>query len=119
MLSPLPYLYGREYGRHVVGGAPAVLQYVQADSAVGVHVRMEHLGHEAHQRRLVRVLLSELHDQLERAVLERRIVRPDGWKARRGSNTRSNPRRYAPRRSRRDMRPPGRWEESRVRCVVS
>ncbi len=59
-------LDGRQDGRDVVGGAPPVLQDVQADAAVRVHVRVEHAADEAHRRRLVRVLLRELCTEKER-----------------------------------------------------
>ena len=59
-----------EDGGHVVGGAPPVLQDVEADAAVSVDVGVEHLRRELHHRRLVRVLLAELQCQLEGAVLE-------------------------------------------------
>ena len=59
-----------EDGGHVVGGAPPVLQDVEADAAVSVDVGVEHLRRELHHRRLVRVLLAELQRQLEGAVLE-------------------------------------------------
>ena len=39
-------LNGGEDGRHVVGGGPAVLEDVQADPAVRVHVRVEHFTYE-------------------------------------------------------------------------
>ena len=44
----------------VVGGGPPVLEDVEADAAVGVHVGVEHLGDELDRRRLVGVLLGEL-----------------------------------------------------------
>ena len=39
-------LDGGEDGGDVVGGGPAVLEDVQADPAVSVHVRVEHLAHK-------------------------------------------------------------------------
>ena len=39
-------LYRGEDGGHVVCGRPAVLQNVQADPAVRVHVRVEHFTYE-------------------------------------------------------------------------
>lgn len=70
-------LYRGQDGGHVVRGTPPVLQDVQADAAVRVHVRVEHLGDEADRRRLVRVLLGKFYCQLKRAVLEGGVVRPE------------------------------------------
>ena len=51
------------------------MENVQADAAIGIHVRVEHLGEEPDQGRLVGILLGELHRQLECPVFEWRIVR--------------------------------------------
>lgn len=69
-------LNGCEYCGYVVGGAPTVLQYIETDTAVCVHVRVKHVADEAHGRRLVGVFLRELDRKLERAILERCVVRP-------------------------------------------
>ena len=62
-------LDGGEDGGDVVGGAPPVLEDVEADAAVRVDVGMEHLGQELHHRRLVGILLAELQGQLECSIL--------------------------------------------------
>lgn len=73
-----------EYGRYVVDGAPLVVEdliihalTVQANSPVGVYVRMEHLRREAHLGRLVRVLLREVERELEGAVLPNGVLGAD------------------------------------------
>ena len=47
-------------GRPIFKQFIPVLEDVEADAAVGVHVGVEHLGHELDRRRLVGVLLGEL-----------------------------------------------------------
>lgn len=66
-------LYGGEDGCDVVGGAPAVLEDVEAQLPVGVHVWVEHGAQELDRRGLVRVRLVKCQHQPERAVLERRL----------------------------------------------
>eukprot|EP00302_Diacronema_sp_CCMP2436_P053959 CAMPEP_0180065450 /NCGR_PEP_ID=MMETSP0985-20121206/8752_1 /TAXON_ID=483367 /ORGANISM="non described non described, Strain CCMP 2436" /LENGTH=149 /DNA_ID=CAMNT_0021995881 /DNA_START=748 /DNA_END=1197 /DNA_ORIENTATION=+ len=68
-------LDGGQDGGNIVDGRPLVLQDVEADRAVRVHVRVEELRHELDRRRLVRVVLRELELQAEGAVLPRRVVR--------------------------------------------
>ena len=58
-----------EDSRHIIGWAPAVLEDIQADASISIDVGMEHLGKEFHHRGLVRVLLTELHSQLESSIL--------------------------------------------------
>ena len=67
--APYQWLDTGEDGGDVVGGAPPVLEDVEADAAVRVDVGMEHLGQELHHRRLVGILLAELQGQLECSIL--------------------------------------------------
>ncbi|KAI9069717.1 hypothetical protein FKP32DRAFT_42608 [Trametes sanguinea] len=62
--------------RDVVRRRPPVLEDVQAELPVRVHVRVEHPRQELHRRRLVRVRLVEREQQLECPVLERRVRCP-------------------------------------------
>jgi hypothetical protein len=59
--------------RHIIRWAPSVLQDIQTKLASGVHVRVEHRADKLHSRRLIRVLLFEVHDKPEGAVFEGRI----------------------------------------------
>lgn len=54
----------------IVGRTPSVLKNIQAQLPCGVYVGVEHLADELDLRRLVRVLLFELHDESESAILE-------------------------------------------------
>jgi hypothetical protein len=64
-------LHTRQDRRHVIGRTPAVLQDVEAQLAGRVDVWVEHLRDELDAGRLVGVLLLEVHDEAEGAVLER------------------------------------------------
>ena len=64
----------REDGGHVVGGAPPVLEDVQADAAVCVDVGVEHLGEELDHGGLVGLLFTELQGQLECSILRTSII---------------------------------------------
>jgi len=67
----------RENGRNVVDRRPLVLQDVEANTAVGVNVRMEHLRREAHFRGLVGELLAKREVEREGAALPRRVLRTE------------------------------------------
>ena len=60
-------------GGHVVGGAPPLLEDVQADGAVLVDVGVEHLGGELDHGRLVGILFTELQGETEDSVLKRGV----------------------------------------------
>ena len=66
-------LYRRQDGGHIIRGAPAVLQYIQTQLAGAVNIWMKHLANELDARRLVGVLLFEVHDEAEGAVFEGRV----------------------------------------------
>lgn len=59
--------------RNIVSRAPAVLENVQAELAIRVDIRVEHFAEEFHSRGLVGIGLVKRKEQLERAVLKRRI----------------------------------------------
>lgn len=63
----------RQDGSDVVRRTPSVLQNVEAQLAVRIHVRVEHAREKLHGGGFVRVALVERQQQLERAVLERRF----------------------------------------------
>ena len=52
-----------------------MLQDVQTDAAIGVDVRVKHFGQELDFRRLVRIIFTELHGQVEAATLPDGVVR--------------------------------------------
>ncbi len=70
----MPHLNRGEDGRNVIDRTPLILQNVEADAAVGIHVWVKALGHKLHLGRLVRVVLGKGHFQLERGALPRRVV---------------------------------------------
>lgn len=70
----LPLDAGKHSG-NIVCRTPPVLQDVQTQFPRRIYVRMEHLANELDQRGFVGVLLLELHDESEGAVLERRVGR--------------------------------------------
>jgi len=63
-------LYTGEDGGDIVCGRPAVLPDVEAEFAVGVHVRMEHAREEFDSRGFVGVGLVEGQQQLEGSIFE-------------------------------------------------
>lgn len=70
------YLNRCQDGGHVIRRAPAVLEDVEAELAIGVHIWVEHLGDEADRWWLVWVVFLERQCQLERPVLKGRVGRP-------------------------------------------
>lgn len=66
-----------QYGSDIVCRTPPILQYIQAQLARVVYIWMEHLTDELDSRRLIRVLLLEMHDQSKSAIFKRRVRRPD------------------------------------------
>lgn len=76
-----------QHGGDIVCRAPAVLENVEAELARGVDVGMEHLADELDRRRLVGILLLEVHHEPEGAILEGGVGRtdddsiPGGWLA--------------------------------------
>ena len=65
----------RQNSSNIIRRTPAVLQDIQTQLPGAVDVRVEHLADELHPRRLVGVLLFEVHHEAEGAVLEGRV----GW----------------------------------------
>ena len=63
-------LYTGQHGCDVVCRTPSVLEDVEAELARGVDVRMEHLADELDRRRLVGVLLLEVHHEPKGSVFE-------------------------------------------------
>lgn len=68
----IPLDAGQDSG-DIVGGAPSVLKDIQAQLACGIDVGVEHLADELDGRRLVRILLLEMHHESESAVLKWRV----------------------------------------------
>lgn len=64
-------------GSHIVCWAPSVLENVKAQLACTVHVGVEHLADELDSRRLVWILLLEVHHKAERSIFEGSIGRAD------------------------------------------
>ena len=64
-----------KHSGYIVCRTPPVLQDVQAQLPRPIYVWMEHLADELDQRGFVWVLLLELHNESEGAVLERRVGR--------------------------------------------
>ena len=54
-----------------------VLQNVQTDPSIRIHIWMKHLADESDCGRFVWILLRELYRQFEGAVLEGRVVRAE------------------------------------------
>lgn len=69
------YLYRCKNSGHIVGWTPSVLQDVEADAPVSVHVGMEHFRHEPDRGGFVGVFFREFYCELKGAVLEGRVVR--------------------------------------------
>lgn len=63
----------RKNSGDIISGTPSVLEDIEAQLARGVHVRVEHLTDELHKRRLIWILLLELHDESEGTVFEWRV----------------------------------------------
>jgi len=63
--------------RNIVGWTPSILQDIQTKFTSGIDIGVEHLTDEFHRRRLIRVLLLEMHDEAEGAILEWGINRAD------------------------------------------
>ena len=61
----------------IIRWTPSILQDVEAQLAGGVNVGVEHLADELDSRRLVRILLLEMHHESKGAVLEWGIGRAD------------------------------------------
>lgn len=68
-------LNARKNGRHIVGGAPAILQDIETQLARAIDVGVKHLANEFHSGRFVGILFFEMHDQTECAIFKRRISR--------------------------------------------
>ena len=66
-------LDGSEDGGNIVRGGPSILEDIQAELAVRVHVRMEHAREELDGRWLVRIRLVKGQHELECAVFEGRV----------------------------------------------
>lgn len=62
-----------KHGGNIVCRTPPVLKDIKAQLSRRIYVWMEHLADELHNRRLVRILLLELHDEPEGAILKRRV----------------------------------------------
>jgi len=62
---------------NIVGWAPSILQDIQTKFTGGVDIGVKHLTNEFHRRRLIRILLLEMHDETESAILEWGINRAD------------------------------------------
>lgn len=60
----------RKNSGDIICRTPSVLEDIKAQLPRSIHVRVEHLADELHQRRLIRILLLELHDESEGAVFE-------------------------------------------------
>lgn len=60
---------------NVVGRRPSILQNIQTEFTGSVHIWMEHLAEELDRRRLVRVLLFEVHDKSEGSIFKGSV----GW----------------------------------------
>lgn len=69
----------REDRRAIVEGRPRVVQYIEADASVSIDVGVEHFSQKAHFWRLLRKLLSKLHDQLEDTALPLSPIRPNNY----------------------------------------
>lgn len=65
----------RENGGDVVCRTPSILQDIQAELAGGIDVGVEHLADKLDLRRLVWVLLFELHNESEGAIFKRSVCR--------------------------------------------
>jgi hypothetical protein len=65
----LPLDAGKNSG-NIICRTPSVLEDIQAQFPCRVYVRVEHLTDEFHKRRLIRILLFELHNESESAVFE-------------------------------------------------
>ena len=50
-----------QYGSHVVGWTPSVLQDVQAEFSGSIDIGMEHLADKFDTRRFIRILFLEMH----------------------------------------------------------
>jgi hypothetical protein len=75
-LGSLPLDTGQN-GGHVVGGAPTILQDVEAELACAVDVGVEHLADELDARRFVWILFLEVHHETEGAIFKGGIRRAD------------------------------------------
>jgi hypothetical protein len=64
-----------EDGRDIICRAPAVLKDVQTKLAAAIDIGVEHLTDELHARGLIGILLLEVHDETESAILEWRVCR--------------------------------------------
>jgi hypothetical protein len=71
-------LDGGQDCRDVVRRRPSVLENVEAELPVRVHVRVEHPREEFHGRGLVRVRFVKCQQEFESAVLERRVSCTEG-----------------------------------------
>ena len=53
-----------------------MLQYVKTDATIGVDIRMKHFCNELHFRCLIRVLVSELDDQIKATAFPDGVLGP-------------------------------------------
>ena len=58
---------------HIVHGWPCMLQYIKANAAIGVNVRVKHLGKELNLRGLVWVVLCKLNRQVKAPTVPNRV----------------------------------------------
>ena len=70
----------RQDGAYIVDGRPGVLKDVEANAAIRVDIRVEHLRQELHFGCLVRVLLRELNRQVEAAAVPNGILGPKNYR---------------------------------------
>lgn len=66
-------LDGSEDRRYVIRRGPPVLQYIETQFAVIIHVRVEHSRQEFYSRWFVGVRLVKRKQELEGSILERRV----------------------------------------------
>jgi len=64
-----------QHSRNCESGTPAILQYIQADVAIRVDIRMVDFGDKLELRRLERIICGEVDVQEENSTLVRTALR--------------------------------------------